>query len=97
MELPEINDLKKELLKSRCIGEPGETAPLILENNKLYFERLFNDEKELIKNINIRINRNIIFPEKADQVANFLSRGGLFRSSKEWRLCDGTSDLAVSH
>jgi exodeoxyribonuclease V alpha subunit len=80
--LPQIEKIKAILNSSSCIGRPGETAPLILDENRLYFERFYSSEKELINRINLRIKKNIKFSEKTEkEIAGVLK--GLFPVTNE--------------
>jgi len=80
--LPHIEKIKAILNSSSCIGRPGETAPLILDENRLYFERFYSSEKELINRINLRIKKNIKFSEKTEkEIAGVLK--GLFPVTNE--------------
>jgi exodeoxyribonuclease V alpha subunit len=61
-DFPETDRIREILLDSGCVGIPGDSAPLILDNNLLYFERFYSDEKELLKNIFLRLNKKITLP-----------------------------------
>ncbi len=82
IKLPPLKKIKDILNNSSCIGMPGETTPLILDNNSLYFHRFFIKEKKLINKIMTRINNNLELPEKIEkEILNILSN--LFPKSEE--------------
>ena len=54
----DISSLKEDLRKSKMVGSPGEFKPLILEENRLYIQKYWKFENELVQWINERASRN---------------------------------------
>lgn len=69
---PDLKVWRHSLLSSYCVGEPGETAPLIIEDDRLYLYRYWRYESELAANINARI-KNPLPPQKATLLASLKS------------------------
>src|SRR5690554_1799809 len=54
----DISSLKEDLRKSKMVGNPGEFKPLILEENRLYIQKYWKFENELVQWINERASRS---------------------------------------
>lgn len=70
---PDLETWRENLLASNCVAEPGDTAPLIIEEGRLYLYRYWHYETELAANINTRLN-NPIEPQKATLLNSLKSR-----------------------
>ncbi|MDX8414395.1 MAG: exodeoxyribonuclease V subunit alpha [Mariprofundales bacterium] len=61
---PPLKAWRAELLATHCVGTPGAHAPLILDGDRLYLHRLWQDETEVAAQIHARINTAIPVDEK---------------------------------
>lgn len=62
---PDQSEWQATLLSSHCVGKPGQLAPLILEQGRLYLYRYWFYESELANYIKIRLDN----PPVPDKVA----------------------------
>lgn len=52
---PVLEQWQETLLRSPCVGKPGELAPLILDGPRLYLQRYWSDEQAVYQAINVRL------------------------------------------